>query len=138
MAAARVVAAAAAVTATVISSGHPNLSVVGTWEYGTNLTFTFAATGSGTYQVSTVFMAGATRCSAADDGTITGGNGHFQGSINLHNLTDIPAGQCPSNTATARITIGIAASGASPSVNLVANAASNCSTCKPQTWTRQS
>ncbi len=133
-----VAAIAAAVTATVVSSGgQPNRSVAGVWQDGPGATFTFAAAGSGSYQISLVFRSGTRQCSRANDGSVTGSNGRFHGTLDLHS-TSAAEGQCPSDDGTAVITIDVAASGKSASVDLVRESGSSCNDCDLQTWTRQS
>jgi hypothetical protein len=132
------VAVAAAVIATALSSTGPNSSIVGAWQDGSDATFTFSSAGSGTYQVSLAFLEGTTHCSIADDGKVTGGDGHFQGTLDLHSAAALPAGQCPAQDGTAQMTFTIAANGTSAAVGLVANSEEDCGSCKPQTWTRRS
>jgi hypothetical protein len=139
VAAVGVAAIAAGATAAVISSGsHPSQSVAGAWSSGPGATFTFAPTDSGSYQISLVFTSGTRKCSIANDGSVTGANGHFQGILDLHQDTDVSAGQCPPNEGTAKLTIDIAASGTSASVNYTRLTGDNCTDCGQQTWTRQS
>jgi hypothetical protein len=129
-----VTAIAATATATTIGSGHSAPSIVGAWtDNGTN-TFTFTSAGPGTYTVSEVTK-GAPQCAQADDGTVTGSNGHYQGHINLYQQGGGTAGACDPKIGVAQIAITLAANSASASVNLIGN---DCPTCKPQTWTRQS
>jgi hypothetical protein len=134
VAAVGVVAIASAATATIIiSSGHPAASIVGAWNDGGSSTFTFTASGPGTYTVSEVNNS-APQCTAANDGTVTGDNGHYKGSVNLYSQGGNNNGKCEPKIGVAQITIAVAAKGGSASVNVVGN---DCPTCKPETWTKQ-
>ena len=128
-----VAAVAGTITATTIGSGSSAPSIVGAWSDG-DATFSFTPSGSGAYTVGLV-NSGDARCKQADDGTITGSNGQYQGSISLYQQTGTSEGQCDARVGTAHITIIIAANGASASVDVVGN---DCSTgCGRQTWTRR-
>jgi hypothetical protein len=132
VAAVGVVAIASAATI-IISSGHPAASIVGAWNDGGSSTFTFTASGPGTYTVSEVDNS-APQCTAANDGTVTGDNGHYKGSVNLYSQGGNNKGKCEPKVGVAQITIAVAAKGGSASVNVVGN---DCPTCKPETWTKQ-
>jgi hypothetical protein len=133
VAAVGVVAIASAATAATISSGHPAASIVGAWDDGGSSTFSFTASGPGTYTVSEVNNS-APQCTAANDGTVTGDNGHYKGSVNLYSRGGNNNGKCEPKVGVAQITIAVAAKGGSASVNVVGN---DCPTCKPETWTKQ-
>jgi len=127
-----VAAIAAAATVAIVPSAASPLSVAGAWEAG-DTQFSFTSSGPDTYRVS--LASPSTQCTAPDDGTVTGGNGKYQGTINLYPTT---VAGCQQKNGTATITISIAADGRTASVNIVANAGSNCPTCGQQTWTRKS
>jgi serine/threonine protein kinase len=127
-----VTAIAATATATTIGSGHSAPSIVGAWNDNEGSTFTFTSSGPGAYTVSLVSK-DAPQCAQADDGTVTGSNGHYQGSINLYQQGGGTAGACDPKVGVAQIAITLAANSASASVNLIGN---DCPTCKPQIWTR--
>jgi len=129
---------AAVATASVISSGHPNLSVAGSWSDGPDSTFTFTAAGSGTYRVSLADKVSSTQCHVADDGTMSGSNGRYTGTIDLYPQNTTSTTGCSAEDGSARITFDIAANGASASVDLVQIDGNDCNDCKPQTWSRQS
>ncbi len=129
-----VVAIAGTVAVTTLG-GSSAPSITGTWGYGASNTFTFTSSGQNTYTVSELDKS-APQCAQAHDGTVTGSNRHYEGTINLYNQQGGGAGQCDPRDGTATITIILAANGNSASVNLVGSV--SCPTCKPQTWTRQS
>ena len=133
VAAAAGVAAIAAVVV-VATTGSSVPSIAGTWAQNGTTTFTFTSSGSNTYTVSEDYKSDP-RCDAADDGTVTGSNRHYKGSIDLYSTGASAAGTCKPKVGVAQITIALAANGSSASINLVGN---NCPTCKPQVWTRQS
>jgi hypothetical protein len=129
-----VAAIAAAVTAVVVSAGPAAPSIVGAWNDNSGGTFTFTPTGAGAYTVGVVNN-GAPQCTNAHDGTITGGNGRYKGTIGVYRPNGATAaGRCEPKIGTVQITIVVAANGASASVDLLGN----CATCKPQTWKRVS
>jgi len=126
-----VVAIAAVVV--VATTGNSVPSIAGTWAQNGNTTFTFTSSGSNTYTVSEDYKSDA-KCDAADDGTVTGSNRHYKGTVDLYR-TGGSAGSCQPKTGVAQISITLAANGSSASISLVGN---DCPTCKPQVWTRQS
>ncbi len=125
------VGAIATIVATTGGSGPP--SIAGSWAFG-NDTFTFTSSGPGTYRVSEVDN-NAPQCAQADDGTVTGSNGHYKGSINLYQQSGAAAGKCYPKNGVAQITVTLAANGASAKITEAAS--ERCTTCVPQTWTRQ-
>lgn len=127
-----VAAIAAAATVAIVPSGASALSVAGTWE-DAGSQFSFTSSGPGSFRVS--LASPSTNCTVADDGTVSGGNGKYQGTINLYPSS---VSGCPHKTATASITISIAADGKTASVNIAGDSASRCSNCGQQTWTRKS
>lgn len=128
-----VVAVVAAIIATIVGSGPSAPSIAGAWNYSGS-TFTFTSSGPDSYRVSIV-TADAPQCARADDGTVTGTDGHYQGSINLYRQSGATGGSCEPQIGVAQITIAVAANNASANVSLVGNV--SCPTCVPQTWTRQ-
>jgi hypothetical protein len=128
-----VVVAIAAIAAAVIGPGNPAPSIAGTWNDG-GTSFTFTSSGPDSYTVSVVTKA-APQCAQADDGTVTGSNRHYQGSINLYRQSGATSGACQPKVGVAQVAIAVAANGTTASVNLVG---SNCSSCGAATWTRQS
>ncbi|MGH3226335.1 MAG: serine/threonine-protein kinase, partial [Streptosporangiaceae bacterium] len=127
-----VVAIAAAVI--VPNLGHSVPSIAGSWTQNGTTTFTFTSSGPNTYKVSELDK-DAPQCAAPDDGTVTGGNRHYKGSVNLYQTSGSTTGSCEPKTGVAQIAITIAANGATADVSLVGN---DCPTCGAQTWTRQS
>jgi hypothetical protein len=132
--AAAVGAVAIAAVVVVATTGSSVPSIAGTWAQSGTTTFTFTSSGSNSYTVSEDYKSDP-RCDAADDGTVTGSNRHYKGSIDLYSTGASAAGTCKPKVGVAQITIALAANGSSASINLVGN---NCPTCKPQVWTRQS
>ncbi len=133
VAAAAGVAAIAAVVV-VATTGSSVPSIAGSWTQNGTTTFTFTSSGPNAYKVSEVDKS-APQCVASDDGTVTGSNRHYKGSIDLYRTGGSGTGSCKPKTGVAQIAITIAANGATAAVSLVGN---NCPTCEPQTWTRQS
>ncbi len=127
-----VAAIAATVTAMTIGSGNSSPSIVGAWNDNGVNTFTFTLSGPGTYTVSEVTK-NAPQCAQADDGTVTGDNGHYKGSINLYLQGGTTAGQCDPKVGVAQITIVVAPNGASAQVT---TAGKDCDDCSTGTWNR--
>ena len=72
-------------TAAVIGNGGTvtlGASTGGAMNDGAGDTWTFTSSGPGSYTIGTVDHS-APQCAQPDDGTVTGANGHFAGSINL-------------------------------------------------------
>jgi hypothetical protein len=128
-----VVAIVATIIATAFGSGPSALSIAGVWNAGSS-TFTFTSSGPDSYTVSEAYQ-NAPQCNAADDGTVTGSNGHYSGSVNLYQTGSTTTGSCEPKVGVAQITIAIAAGGASANVSTVGN---DCPTCGAATWTRKS
>ena len=133
--AAGVVGVAAIATVIVATSGSGPLSIAGTWAQNGNTTWTFTSSGPNTYTVAEDYKNDA-RCDAPHDGTVTGSNRHYNGTINLYPLSGGNSGQCQAPNGKAQITITLAANGSSAKISLVGN--ERCPDCVPQTWTRQS
>ena len=113
--------------------GQSAPSLAGAWINGDS-TFTFTPSGSSNYAVSELTKAGSKQCYVADDGTVTGSNGHYRGNIDLYPQGG--TGPCPTKIGVAQVTIALAANGASANLDVVGDI--NCSDCGEQTWTRQS
>jgi hypothetical protein len=130
-----VAAVAGIAIAATSGSGSSPLSIAGAWSDNQGATFTFTSSGPVSYTVS-LKSADNPQCAQADDGTVTGSNGHFNGTIDLYpqNYSG-PSGSCPPKDGLAQITIVLAANGATASVN---TAGSNCSECGQDTWSRES
>jgi hypothetical protein len=128
-----VVAIVATIIATTLGSGPSALSVAGAWNAGGS-TFIFTSSGPDSYTVSEVYK-NTPQCNATDDGTVTGSNGHYNGTIDLYQQGGSTTGSCDPKIGVAQIAIAIAANGASAKVSTVGN---DCPTCGAATWTRQS
>jgi hypothetical protein len=128
-----VVVIAAVVIAALTGGSGPNLSIAGAWNDGAGNTWTFTSSVPGSYTVGTVNHS-APQCAQPDDGTVTGGNGHFAGSINLWEQ-DYSGSGCAPKTGVGQITITVAATGTTANVT---TAGSDCASCGQETWTRQS
>jgi serine/threonine protein kinase len=135
-AAAVVVAAVAGVAIAASSgSGASPLSIAGAWSDGQGGTFTFTSSGPVSYTVS-LKSADNPKCAVANDGTVTGSNGHFSGTIDLYPQPyNGPAGSCPPKTGLATITIVLSANGKTASID---DNGDNCSECGEGTWSRES
>jgi hypothetical protein len=116
-------------------SGASPLSIAGAWSDNNGGTFTFTSSGPVSYTVS-LKTADNLKCAQPDDGTVTGSNGHFSGTIDLYpqNYTG-PSGSCPPKTGLAQITIVLSANGTTASVDTDGD---NCSECGQGTWSRES
>jgi len=125
-----------AVIASALSGSSSAGSLAGAWSDGTGDTFTFTPSGSGSY---TIGLSSGTspRCTVADDGTVTGSDRRFQGSLDLY-PQDSTGGTCPTTDGTASITIELSADGKSASVDTVAESGGGCSDCGQGGLTRQS
>lgn len=135
-AAAIAIGATIAVAATAGGSAGPSLP--GTWAGSGGSTFTFASAGTDTY-VAAYVPTGAPQCSVSDDARVTGSNGHYNGTIQLHQIGGTPDAQgCEPQNGTAAITINVAANNDSARVDIVNESSISCQDCDLQTWTRKS
>jgi hypothetical protein len=128
-----------AIVATIIASafgGGANLSIGGAWTDSSGDTFTFTPSGPDSYTVS-LTSKGAADCAVADDGSVNGANGHYQGAINLYPTGATATGQCATKNGTVQLSIAISANGKSASIT-PGSTSETCETCVAQSWTRKS
>ena len=131
------VGAAIAVAVTAGASSVPSLP--GVWADSGGSTFTFTQTGSDRYVVA-LSPDGSAKCLNPEDGTVTGSNGHYTGTIDLYPTSGgtPDARGCAQRNGTAKIIIDLAASEKTARVDLVNESSGNCKDCDVQTWTRKS
>jgi hypothetical protein len=134
-AAAAAVATGAVIAVAVIATAGSAPTLTGAWVDPTGSAFTFAAAGLGIY-VAREESPGAPQCAASDDVKVDGGNGRYEGTIDIYRQGGAGnANGCEPRIGIDTITIDIAANGASAYVTIDGTA--SCTDCAPQTWTRQ-
>ncbi len=117
-------------------SGGPSLSVAGSWtDGGAGVTFTFTPSGADKYAVS-LENTDVPQCNSANDGSVTGSNGHYTGTVDLYSQDYTSAdGKCDPKSGVSQIILVVAANGKTMNADLTSG---DCSECGDSTWTRKS